>query len=64
MTIEKLLMACANLSLKTKFNVYHNQILMWSSEYMGLPEGIREKHQIMMFNIDIENNSCDIILVK
>jgi hypothetical protein len=63
MTIENMMMACTNITLKTKFNVYHNGILMWSNEYYGLPEGIRDKHQIRMFNINFEEDSCDIILM-
>lgn len=63
MTIENIMMACCNVTLKTKINVYHNQILMWSSEYFGLPENIREKRLVMQFNIDMENDSVDIIIV-
>lgn len=63
MSIEYLMMACGNLNLKTVFNIYYNSILTWSNEYYGLPEGIRENHSIKMFNIDTENNTCDIYLV-
>lgn len=62
MTIEKLMMACCNVTLKTKINVYHNQIMMWSTEFPGLPEGIRSNHEVKMFNINVENDSIDIIL--
>lgn len=63
MTIEKLMLVCANMNLKTKFNVYHNGIMMWSNEYYGLPENVRDNHEVKMFNINVEDNSCDIILV-
>lgn len=61
MTIENLMLACVNLSTKTTFNVYHRGTLLYSSEYYGLPVGIRDKHTVFMFKIN-ENGSCDIIL--